>query len=91
MDFFKDIWELAKNAGPFGTILMLYLWSRSDKERREAQAQLSVVSLAQTKAAIALEATLRAHTKTTGSMERTVGIMVSALKSKARPPKKGAP
>lgn len=31
----QDLWELAKTAGPFGTVLMIYLWLRCDKERRE--------------------------------------------------------
>jgi hypothetical protein len=35
--FFADLWELAKTAGPFGTILMLYLWALANSERKDCQ------------------------------------------------------
>lgn len=35
--FGTDLWKLAQTAGPFGTALMLGLWYRSDKERRDLQ------------------------------------------------------
>lgn len=31
------IWEAAQVAGPFGTMLMFFVWLRTDKERRELQ------------------------------------------------------
>lgn len=36
---FKDIWEFAKGAGPFGTVLMWYVWQRADNERRKLQGE----------------------------------------------------
>lgn len=35
----RDIWEFAKGAGPFGTVLMWYVWQRSDNERRKLQGE----------------------------------------------------
>ncbi|HYT45727.1 MAG TPA: hypothetical protein VEP90_25605 [Methylomirabilota bacterium] len=33
-------WEMAKNAGPFGVMLMLWLFLRVDTERKELAKQL---------------------------------------------------
>jgi len=35
-----QIWELAKNAGPFSTMLVLWLYLRMDGERRDLSKQL---------------------------------------------------
>lgn len=32
-----DIWDYARNAGPFGAALMWWMWQRADNERRELQ------------------------------------------------------
>lgn len=37
IDYVKTIWEAARNAGPFGVMLMFYMWRLSDKERRDGQ------------------------------------------------------
>jgi hypothetical protein len=84
LSFLKDIWELAKSAGPFGTILLLYLYRQSDKERREAQSQLSAVSLAQTRAAVALESTLRARTESMKSMEAAIRAFTPPVPTRKR-------
>jgi hypothetical protein len=35
VDILSDLWEAAKTAGPFGTLLMLILYYRQDGERRQ--------------------------------------------------------
>lgn len=37
LDVVKQLWESAKLAGPFGTMLLFYIWQRTDKERRDGQ------------------------------------------------------
>lgn len=37
LDVVKQIWDAARVAGPFGAMLMFYMWRLSDKERREGQ------------------------------------------------------
>lgn len=44
MESLKDIWEAAKVAGPFGTMLMLFVWLKTDKERRELQKKFDTLS-----------------------------------------------
>lgn len=44
MEFFKDLWEAAKLAGPFGTLLMLVVWLRTDNERRSLQKKFDTLS-----------------------------------------------
>ena len=34
---FKELWELAKVAGPFGTLLMLFMWWRTDNRHQKLQ------------------------------------------------------
>lgn len=34
-----DIWDFAKTAGPFGTVLTFYVWQRADAERRKLQGE----------------------------------------------------
>lgn len=77
LTFVKELWELAKNAGPFGTALLLYLYLRLDKKHETTLAQLSAVALAQTKAATALEATLRGRTKAMESLEDALRAVVN--------------
>lgn len=36
-NFLIDLWEAAKLAGPFGTMLMAFVWWRSDAERKALQ------------------------------------------------------
>lgn len=38
-----DLWELAKTAGPFSTLLLLYLYLDERKERRLVAAKLNEV------------------------------------------------
>jgi len=38
-NFARDMWEFAKGAGPFGTVLMWYVWQRADNERRKLQGE----------------------------------------------------
>lgn len=33
LDAVGQLWEMAKTAGPFGTVLVLFFWWRCDKER----------------------------------------------------------
>jgi hypothetical protein len=37
--FLQDLWNLAKQAGPFSTLIMLFLWWRADTERLRLQAE----------------------------------------------------
>ena len=37
--FIKDVWAMAKTAGPFGAALALMAWLDERKERRDAQRQ----------------------------------------------------
>lgn len=34
---FIEIWEAAKLAGPFGTLIMAFVWWRTDSERKHLQ------------------------------------------------------
>ena len=36
-ELFRKVWEAAQVAGPFGTLLMCYVWLRTDSERRLLQ------------------------------------------------------
>lgn len=33
----QDLWAAAKQAGPFATMLMIFMWARTDAERRVLQ------------------------------------------------------
>ena len=35
--FLNDLWTSAKQAGPFATMLMTYMWFRADSERQNLQ------------------------------------------------------
>lgn len=43
-EFARGIWEAAKIAGPFGTMLMFFVWLRTDNERRTLQGKFDKLS-----------------------------------------------
>ena len=42
-NFWIDLWELAKNAGPFGTCLMIIMWFLERQERLKIRALLDAL------------------------------------------------
>lgn len=61
-NFFSELWELAKTAGPFATCLMLLIWFKTDRERLKLQGErdalLERVLVVSQKMVDAMEATL---------------------------------
>lgn len=37
MDIFRELWELAKTAGPFGSVLLFFLWYRREIQCTDLQ------------------------------------------------------
>lgn len=44
VDVVRQILELARSAGPFGAVLMFFMWYRSDKERIKLQGKFDEYS-----------------------------------------------
>lgn len=60
MDYFKELWELARTAGPFATLLLLYLLYDERKDRKKAQQDTTTIAIGTIKASHAVEASLQA-------------------------------
>lgn len=60
MDVFKELWELARTAGPFATLLLMYLLWDERKDRKKAQQDTTTVAIGTIKASHAVETALRA-------------------------------
>lgn len=67
----KEVWELAKLAGPFGTVLMFYMWYRTDS--RHINLQLRYDAL--------LERTLNALNTSSNSFAELKNFVINEMNS----------
>lgn len=65
----RDVWELAKGAGLFGTALMWYVWQRESNERRKLQGERDAL----------LERVLTANNSQISSIESIRHLLQSVL------------
>lgn len=81
----QEVWELAKTAGPFGTLLLLILHYRGDKERREAQQQTFQLAMSNIKAMNALEASVNSRSDAMRSMEGALRAVAAKMQQPVDP------
>lgn len=60
LSFFKELWELARTAGPFATLLLLLLLFDERKDRKAAQQQNFDLATSGLKALHGVESTISA-------------------------------
>lgn len=64
-NFFAELWELAKTAGPFATCLLLLIWVKTDRERLRLQGERDAL----------LERVLGSVQKMSDAMEATLALV----------------